>query len=532
MLKLVRVPLLLMAVAAAGLLPNSAEAQSWAGQKRLSGVVLDEHERPLEGAEIRLSLDDHGGPPALTTDRKGRWSTLGLASGYWSILVIAKGYQHSDGHVLVREIPTEPQRIVMRPLSQTTGRFAEQASGVLDWINKGNSLLAQNQAAAARQEYEKALPYLVESQKAEVLQAVARTYALERDLDGASLALRKALVYSPDDGVTRQLFSSLLAGFDRADEASAWLARLDTEGAEPLRQELGLTQGTTVQAPTNRPLPVELPVFGPEAHRTGAYRLRIDAASPLGSLAEFIERTGMDREQVETYDPDGAEIDLSNETFEVYVPETYEPGAAGWGLMVWVSPTNYGGLQRPDNLETLAQKRMIWVGANWAGNYRKVWDRIRLALHAAHAMAGLYDLDPGRVYAAGYSGGGRMASWLSMLYPEVFHGGFFVKGVDFYKVTAMPDKPGAHWPAAFREPPRATWPQVKERNRYVFFTGENDFNRLQTKVFVRLYEDDGFRHVHYLEEPGADHYTAFGGEMLGRVIDLLDGSLLDGSMGK
>ena len=502
-----------------------ALAQSWAGQGRLSGLVLDEHEQPLEGAEVRVTLADHGGPSPVLTNRKGRWSLLGLASGRWNLLVSADGYQQSDGFADVVPGPSERLRMVLRPLSQITGAFAEQAQNVLDWIHRGNSLLEQGRPVEARAEYEKALPNLVESQKAEVLRAVARTYALERNLDGASLALRKALVYAPDDDATRQLFSSLLAGFGQGSEAAAWLARLDSEGADALRQEMGLTQGTTVQAPTNRPLPVELPVLEPEAHRTGAYRLQFKEASPLGALDAFIERTGTDRQQIQSVDPDGAEIDLAGESFEVYVPENYQPGA-GWGLMVWVSPTNYGGLQRPDNLAMLGDKRMIWIGANWAGNYRKVWDRVRLALHAAHAMAGLYDLDAGRVYAAGYSGGGRMASWLSQLYPEIFHGGFFVKGVDFYEDVPMPDKPGAHWPAAFREPPRSTWPLVKERNRYVFFTGENDFNRLQTKVFARRYEGDGYRHVHYLEEPGATHYTAFGGEILGQVIDLLDGAKL------
>ncbi|MDA8017355.1 MAG: carboxypeptidase regulatory-like domain-containing protein [Thermoanaerobaculia bacterium] len=503
-------------------LPNDAAAQSWAGQGRLSGVVLDEHEEPLEGAEVRVSLGDHGGPPAVSTNRKGRWSMLGLASGRWSLVVSADGYLQSDGVVDVAPGPSGRLRVVLRPLSEATGIFAEQAQSVLGWIQRGNSLLEQGKPLEARAEYEKSLPHLGESQKAEVLQAVARTHALERNLDGASSALRKALVYAPDDDTTRQLFTSLLAGFGRGDEAAEWLVRLDTEGAEALREEMGLVPGTTIQAPTDRALPVDLPVLDAEAHRTGTYRLRIDGPSPLGSLDAFLERTGKERSQIEAVNPGAGPIDLAEESFEVFVPEGYEPGASGWGLMVWVSPGNYGGLQRPDNLATLADKRMIWIGANWAGNYRKVWDRVRLALHAAHAMAKLYDLDSSRIYAAGYSGGGRMATWLSMLYPEVFHGGFFVKGVDYYENVAMPDKPGAHWPAAFGEPPRSTWPQVKERNRYVFFTGENDFNRLQTKTFARRYEDDGFRHVHYLEEPGANHYTAFGGEILSQVIDMLD----------
>lgn len=502
---------------------SQLRAQSWAGQGRLSGVVLDQDEQPIEGAEVRLVLGDQGGPATIRTDRKGHWSRLGLAQGSWDLEISADGFVQTDGFVTVGPGPSEPQRVVMRPLSQTTGRFAEQASSVLDWITKGNSLLEQGQAAEARAEYEKALPYLVEEKRPDLLRAVARTYAAERNLDGAVTALRQALIYSPEDTETRQLFTSLLTAFDRGDEADAWLARLDTEGADTLREELGIQQETRILAPTHQPLPVDRPVVGPEPHRIGFYRLRSTDASPLATLDTFLKRTGADREQIEAIDAKAGALDLAHETFEVFVPETYEPGQKGWGLFVWVSPTNFGGLQRLDNLATLAEKKLIWIGANHSGNYRKVWDRALLALDAAYALMPLYDLESGRVYVGGYSGGGRMATWLSMLYPEVFQGGYFVKGVDFYKDVAMPDRPGAHWPAAFDEPPRSTWPQIKERNRYVFFTGENDFNRLQTKTFHRLYQEDGFKNVFYIEEPGADHYSAFDGEYLGRAIDLLDG---------
>ena len=229
------------------------QAQSWAGQGRLSGIVLDQDEQPIEGAEVRLSLGDQGGPATIRTDQKGRWSRLGLAQGSWDLEISADGFVQIDGFVTVGPGPSEPQRVVMRPLSQTTGSFAEQASNVLDWITKGNSLLEQGQAAEARAEYEKALPYLVEEKRHDLLQAVARTYAAERNLDGAVAALRQALIYSPNDAETRQLFTSLLAGFDRGDEADAWLARLDTEGADALREELGIQQGTRIQAPTNQP---------------------------------------------------------------------------------------------------------------------------------------------------------------------------------------------------------------------------------------------------------------------------------------
>jgi poly(3-hydroxybutyrate) depolymerase len=43
-------------------------------------------------------------------------------------------------------------------------------------------------------------------------------------------------------------------------------------------------------------------------------------------------------------------------------------------------------------------------------------------------MRQLYSIDEQRVYASGYSGGGRITSGLALLYPEVFGGGFSVYG--------------------------------------------------------------------------------------------------------
>ena len=66
---------------------------------------------------------------------------------------------------------------------------------------------------------------------------------------------------------------------------------------------------------------------------------------------------------------------------------------------------------------------------------------------------------------------------------------------------------------------------IRERNRYVFLTGERDFNRPQTRVFHRLYKKDGFRHVTYIEIPGADHYFGVRGEWLAKGIEALDAGL-------
>jgi hypothetical protein len=171
--------------------------------------------------------------------------------------------------------------------------------------------------------------------------------------------------------------------------------------------------------------PPERPLLPPEPHREGRYRTAFTERSPLSDPGVVFGRHGGTAEDVRDTDPSLGHYDLAQETFEVYVPEGYEPAgdaAPSYGLLVWVSPTSFGGVERPDLQAALDAERLLWVGANGAGNPRFTWNRVGLALDAAHAMAALYDLDPERIYAAGYSGGGRIASALGMLFPEVFRG--------------------------------------------------------------------------------------------------------------
>lgn len=507
--------------------PLPAATQSWAGQGRLHGVVLDDDEKPLEGAEVRLTpARPPGSPPAegpapVVTDAQGRWALGGLAQGPWRIVISAEGCIQSEGQVTVEEGPGQRLEVVLRSLDQVLPFAAENPSSVYGWLEKGNSLLAQGRPAEARAEYQRALRVLPPDQQPEVLRAVARTYYLEKNVDAAVNALERALLFGPTDNESRQLYTALLEGLQRGDEARAWLARLDAEGPGALASE--------VEQPPDMPAVAasvadDEPTLAPEPGRTGAYRTAFRERSPLSMLDVFLERNGADRAEVLEIDPKAGLYDLGRETFQVFVPEDYD-ASTPYGLFVWVSPTPSGKLHRPDNIQVLRDRHLIWVGANNSGNGRFIWDRVGLALDAAQAMEKLYRIDERRVYVGGYSGGGRMATRLSVLYPEVFRGGVLYMGCDYYRRVPLPDKPGAHWPAAFAEPPADTLKLVRERNRYVFVTGENDFNRLQTRTYYRLYRKDGFQHLTYVEIPGANHYSGIGGEWLAKLIDALDEGL-------
>jgi pimeloyl-ACP methyl ester carboxylesterase len=138
-------------------------------------------------------------------------------------------------------------------------------------------------------------------------------------------------------------------------------------------------------------------------------------------------------------------------------------------------------------------------------------------------MTALYDLDPERIYVAGYSGGGRVASGMALLYPELFRGSLSVFGVSWYEPVPVSDKPGAHWPAAFAAPPPESLPRLRAESRFVLLTGSRDFNKSQTRAIRRAMEEAGFEQVTYVEVPGASHYDTPGGEWWAKAFAALDG---------
>jgi tetratricopeptide (TPR) repeat protein len=524
---------LLLAVAIA-----PASAQSWRGEGRARGVVEDLPGHPLGGARVTLlpgeeppgeGVPDRGPEPQVT-GVDGRWSAPLLAPGIWRIRVEADGYLPADGRIVVTEEGVGDEvRVRLRGLDEVSATFAESdpARSVRQWLEKGDVFLAQGRPGDARGEYEKALrnpEVLAPSERAQVLETVARTHFLEGDRAGAERALRAALVVAPEQERLRQLYTALLEPEQRSAEAAAFLGRLDRE-PEAVRAELaeglaGLLEPEPEAEPAPSPLP-ERPLLAPEAGRRGRYRTSFHEGAPLSDPAVVLARTGTSPSEVRQYDPSEGRYDLAEETFEVYVPQDYRAGA-GYGLLVWVSPVVTGG-PSPELEAVLDAHHLLWVGANRAGNPRFTWNRIGLALDAAHAMAGLYDLDPDRVYAAGYSGGGRIASTLGLLFPETFHGAFCLYGVSYFRPVGVPDRPGAHWPPAFPEPPRKTMGTVRRDSRFVILSGTRDFNRAQSILYSEAMREDGIGHVTYLEIPEASHYTRVPPQWWTRALEALDG---------
>ena len=110
---------------------------------------------------------------------------------------------------------------------------------------------------------------------------------------------------------------------------------------------------------------------------------------------------------------------------------------------------------------------------------------------------------------------------LGILYADVFDGTFAMIGANHYATLPVPGEPGKVWRESFLPPPGKMLRHAKFRNRYVFLSGETDFNRPQNEATAHAYEREKYRHVTHLLVPGLGHWIP-DAEWFGRGIDFLD----------
>src|SRR4051794_1851263 len=188
--------------------------------------------------------------------------------------------------------------------------------------------------------------------------------------------------------------------------------------------------------------------FAPQRPPDGRLTLTFTDRAPITANKDMATRMGWDVAAEEA-----AKIDytLADESFEVYIPAGYD-GSKPYGLFVFSSPSPSGRPPR-EWLKSLDEHHLIWVGPNKAGNDRIVRPRMGLAIDAALNMQKRFAIDPKRVFTAGVSGGGRVASMLGVSYADVFTGGgFYMIGCNFYHEEKSAEQGGV-FRRSFNVPP-------------------------------------------------------------------------------
>jgi len=202
-----------------------ALAQDWAGRGRINGQVVDENQQPIEGARAFLLLDGKG-PDPIVTDKKGRWSYLGLVGGTWTVRIEADGYVPREGPAQVSQFgANKALMITLRPIPEEV--LAEAAATVaMKHLEGGNQLLSEGKPVEARAEYEAALVELEPENHPPVLMGIASTYYQEDNMQATEETLTRVLEIEPDNVEALKLLSSMLISQGREEEAKPLMDRL------------------------------------------------------------------------------------------------------------------------------------------------------------------------------------------------------------------------------------------------------------------------------------------------------------------
>ncbi|MEJ2383648.1 MAG: hypothetical protein P8Y54_04535 [Xanthomonadales bacterium] len=195
--------------------------------------------------------------------------------------------------------------------------------------------------------------------------------------------------------------------------------------------------------------------------------------------------------------------------WQVYRPDS--GSTAPPGLLVYVSPDASGRIDSHWR-RVLDERNLAFVAAHRSGNRMPVDRRMVLALLAPRVVAGRFAFDRDRVWIAGYSGGGRVASRLAPRYPNAFRGALYICGVD-----PLPDA-DAFDPALLRD------------GRFVFLSGARDFNREETRRVYREYRNAGIVHSRLMVIPGMGHELPAAPDLT-EALRFLDGEGADASPG-
>jgi hypothetical protein len=209
---------------------------------------------------------------------------------------------------------------------------------------------------------------------------------------------------------------------------------------------------------------------------------------------------------------------IEKEKFRLFVPPNFVPEQT-WGVLIWVDAGNAPSI--PVAWEKVLENRKLLVVAGVrSGNSRIIFDRMRMAVHASFGIQQRCKIDPGRIYVAGFSGGGRVAGMLGIAWPDFFSGAAPMMGVNFY--TEIPSAKGTRYPPDFIPDDQAL-EIARFKRRHVLVTGEKDFNRGDIlSVYQNGYRKERFWSVNLVEFPGLGHALpdAVGFE---KIVSFLEG---------
>ncbi len=140
-----------------------ASAQLGMGTGRIKGTVYGETGLPLAGAKITLQNTRYKNSLSTTSDKKGRWSLVGLASGLYAITVTMNGYEDKTDEIEYKEVTKQAfvwdVKLRAKGEAAPAGAAAEGSENrvLAGLLETGNKLYADKEYAKAVAAYSELL---------------------------------------------------------------------------------------------------------------------------------------------------------------------------------------------------------------------------------------------------------------------------------------------------------------------------------------------------------------------------------------
>jgi len=220
------------------------------------------------------------------------------------------------------------------------------------------------------------------------------------------------------------------------------------------------------------------------------------------------------------------DLDLSKERYFFFAPAGYT-GKEPYGLVVFTTPGQEITELPVGWKAVLERRKLLFVAAQSAGNDRDNASRCGLAVMGAMLIKQKYNVDPARVYAAGFSGGARMSGLLGFYQPEIFHGTIQSCGADFYEEVpqthAVPKTTADLGAYGLLRATKDEIDAAKSKVRFVFITGSRDFRYANIQnIYEGGFAKAGFK-AKLIDVQGMGHDNA-NAKALTQALDFIEGT--------
>jgi Tfp pilus assembly protein PilF len=232
---------------------TSLLAQAYRGNGRMQGVVVDANGKPIAGAKVTLhSLKAQSGPPAITTDKNGKWAFLGAVGGKWNIDIEATGFQSTKGSVEISElqrmppIKTQMEAAVVEVPAEQIPVVSSVPQAAIDAVNAAQALVDEAEGRTlsletlteerkkklysdAAVQLESALTLIPDDEenaknRTQIRQLLAQSYYKNGEVKKSIDLLKAVAAASPENIGVQMLLANLLLEDGRLEEGRAALA--------------------------------------------------------------------------------------------------------------------------------------------------------------------------------------------------------------------------------------------------------------------------------------------------------------------